>query len=116
MKSHLIARRRLLAGAASAILGRAMAANAEFEVRRLTDPLTRRPIEWYSSPHHETHHYYFISPWSPNGRQLAFFQFDRTVEKLTARGHYPGSLVAMSSNGEGRRILLGGLKGHYHVG
>jgi len=115
MDSHLVSRRTVLAGG-GAFLTRAALGNSDFEVRRLTDPLTRRSIDWYRSPHHETHHYYFVSPWSPSERRLAFFQFDRTVEKLTARGHYPGSLVTMNADGTSRRTLLGGLKGHYHVG
>lgn len=87
-------------------------------VERLTDPVTKRSIVRYASPRHETHHYYFISPWSPDGKQLAFFQFDRNVDKLTARGRYPGALCVMKADGTGRRRLSGtqGLMGHYHVG
>ena len=54
--------------------------------------------------------------WSPDGRTLAFFQFDPSVDKLTARGRYPGSLCVMNTDGSARRSLVGGLKGHYHVG
>lgn len=87
-------------------------------VQRLTDPVTKRSIIRYASPHHETHHYYFISPWSPDGKQLVFFQFDQGVDKLTARGRYPGALSVMNADGSGRRRLSGtqGLMGHYHVG
>ena len=70
----------------------------------------------YTSPHHETHHYYFVSPWSPDGDQIVFFQFDQSVDKLTATGRYPGNLVVMNADGTARRKLAGPLSGHYHTG
>lgn len=109
-------RRGLLSGTAGLLPTSAYGANADYGVERLKDPVTGRAILRYRSPHHETHHYYFISPWSPGERTLVFFQFDRNVEKLTARGHYPGALVTMNVDGSGRRTLAPGLKGHYHVG
>ena len=48
-----------------------------------------------------THHYYFVSPWSPDASQVVFFQFDRSVEKLTATGRYQGVLVVMNSGRHG---------------
>lgn len=83
---------------------------------QLRDPVTGRQILRYASPHHETHHYYFVSPWSPDGNEIVFFQFDRSVEKLTATGRYPGVLVVMNSDGTARRELAGPLTGHYHTG
>ena len=83
---------------------------------QLRDPVTGRQILRYASPHHETHHYYFVSPWSPDGNQIVFFQFDRSVEKLTATGRYPGVLVVMNSDGTALRELAGPRTGHYHTG
>ncbi|MDQ2946551.1 MAG: hypothetical protein M3Y27_11505, partial [Acidobacteriota bacterium] len=88
----------------------------EFPVVKLTDPITNRSILHYQSPQHEVHHYYFISPWSPDGKTLIFFQFDRSVGKLTARGRFPGALVRMNTDGSGRRVVTSGLKGNYHTG
>ncbi|MDE0105140.1 MAG: hypothetical protein OXN89_22410 [Bryobacterales bacterium] len=86
------------------------------EVERLRDPVTAREVLRYASPHHETHHYYFVSPWSPGGDQVVFFQFDDSVEKLTATERYPGALVVMNADGTARRELAGPLAGHYHTG
>ena len=85
-------------------------------VERLRDPVTGREVLRYASPHHETHHYYFVSPWSPDGDQVVFFQFDRAVEELTAMERYPGALVVMNADGTARRELTGPLSGHYHTG
>ena len=85
-------------------------------VERLRDPVTGRDVLRYASPHHETHHYYFVSPWSPDGDQVVFFQFDRAVEELTAVERYPGALVVMNADGTARRELAGPLSGHYHTG
>ena len=85
-------------------------------VERLRDPVTGREVLRYASPHHETHHYYFVSPWSPDGDQVVFFQFDRAVEELTAVERYPGALVVMNADGTARRELAGPLSGHYHTG
>ena len=87
-----------------------------FSVKSLTDPITGRSITRYQSPHHETHHYYFVSPWSPDEKQLAFFRFNEDVEKLSAIGRYPGSLWVMNVDGSGRRKLVDNLPGHHHVG
>ena len=78
--------------------------------------MTGREVLRYASPHHETHHYYFVSPWSPDGDQVVFFQFDRAVEELTAVERYPGALVVMNADGTARRELAGPLSGHYHTG
>ncbi len=91
-------------------------AQSPFAVERLRDPVTQRRILRYASPHHETHHYYFVSPWSPSGDELLFFQFERAVEKLTATGRYPGALWIASADGAGRRKLAERLRGHYHTG
>ncbi|MCY4595590.1 MAG: hypothetical protein OXC19_12450 [Bryobacterales bacterium] len=93
-----------------------IAAQHEPSPEQLRDPVTGRKIQRYASSHHETHHYYFVSPWSPDGSQIVFFQFDRSVEKLTATGRYPGVLVVMNSDGTARRKLAGPLTGHYHTG
>ena len=85
-------------------------------VERLHDPVTGREILRYTSPYHETHHYYFVSPWSPDGDRIVFFQFDQSVEKLTATGRYPGVLAVMHADGTARRELAGPLTGHYHTG
>ena len=82
----------------------------------LRDPVTGRDILRYASPHHETHHYYFVSPWSPDGTEIVFFQFDQSIEKLTATKRYPGALVVMDTDGSARRRLAGPLSGHYHTG
>ena len=91
-------------------------AQPEPTVERLRDPVTDREIVRYASPRHETHHYYFVSPWSPDGDQIVFFQFDQSVEQLTATGRYPGALVVMNADGSARRELVGPLSGHYHTG
>ena len=93
-----------------------IAAQHEPSPEQLRDPVTGRKIQRYASSHHETHHYYFVSPWSPDGSQIVFFQFDRSAEKLTATGRYPGVLVVMNSDGTARRKLAGPLTGHYHTG
>lgn len=85
-------------------------------VKTLKDPVTARTITHYKSPQHEVHHYYFISPWSPDGKLINFFRFDAGVDKLTARGRFPGSLWVMNPDGSNRRQLVGGLKGNYHTG
>ena len=85
-------------------------------VERLRDPVTGREVLRYASPQNETHHYYFVSPWSPDGDQVVFFQFDRAVEELTAVERYPGALVVMNADGTARRELAGPLSGHYHTG
>ena len=85
-------------------------------MKRLQDPITGREILRYASPHHETHHYYFVSPWSPDGDRIVFFRFDQSVGKLTATGRYPGALVMMNVDGTARRELAGPLSGHYHTG
>lgn len=92
------------------------AAQHEPSLERLHDPVTGREIPRYASPHHETHHNYFVSPWSPDGDQIVFFQFDQSVEKLTATGRYPGVLAVMNADGTARRELAGPLTGHYHTG
>jgi len=96
-------------------VGRAPAQQG-FSVSALKDPVTGRSITWYQSPYHETHHYYFISPWSPDGKTINFFQFAPAVDKLTARGRFPGALWLMDADGKNRRMLVDGLQGHYHVG
>ncbi|MBK9166381.1 MAG: PD40 domain-containing protein [Bryobacterales bacterium] len=110
----LPSRRSFLAAGASCYA--AAAQSRDFGVQPLTDPLTKRRIRHYRSPHHEVHHYYFVSPWSPSGRTLLFFQFHRDVAQLTARGRYPGRLCLMDLDGGSRRVLAEGLMGHYHVG
>lgn len=85
-------------------------------LERLQDPVTGREVVRYVSPAHETHHYYFVSPWSPASDKLLFFRFDDEVEKLTATGRYPGTLWVMNVDGGERRRLTGSLPGHYHVG
>ncbi len=82
----------------------------------MVDPVTGRKIVWHRSDRHETHHYYDIQPWNKQGDKLAFFRFDAGVDKLTAAGRYPGSLWVMNADGTGRREVVGGLKGNYHVG
>ena len=88
----------------------------QFAVRQLRDAVTNRSVTRYESPRHETHHYYFISPWSPDEKLITFFQFDEDVEKLTATGRYPGALWLMNVDGRERRKIVDGLQGHYHVG
>ena len=92
------------------------AAQQKQSVERLHDPVTGREILRYASPHHETHHYYFVSPWSPDEDRIVFFQFDQSVEKLTATGRHPGVLAVMNADGTARRELAGPLTGHYHTG
>ena len=87
-----------------------------FSVTALKDPVTGRSITRYQSPRHETHHYYFISPWSPDEKRIAFFQFEQGVDKLTARGRFPGAIWVMDADGGNRRKLVDKLLGHYHVG
>lgn len=82
----------------------------------LRDPVTGRNILRYASSNHETHHYYFVSPWSPSGDKVLFFQFDESVNKLTATSRYPGNLMVMNADGSERRKLAGPLPGHYHTG
>ena len=91
-------------------------AQQPFEVERLRDPVTGREVVRYSSPRHETHHYYFVSPWSPSEDELVFFQFEDSVDKLTATNRYPGALWVMDVDGGGRRKLVAPLMGHYHTG
>ena len=109
---HLAAR----LGALVLSLPAVSAAQPDPTVERLRDPVTGREIVRYASPRHETHHYYFVSPWSPDGSRIVLFQFDRSVDRLTATGQYPGSLVVMGADGSGRRELAGALPGHYHTG
>ena len=85
-------------------------------VRTLTDPITKRSIRHFQSPSHEVHHYYFVSPWSPDNKKIVFFQFNPSVDKLTARGQFPGRLVLMDSDGGNRQPISPELKGNYHVG
>ena len=54
----------------------------QFAVQQLRDPVANRAVTRYQSPNHETHHYYFISPWSPDEKLVTFFQFEQNVEKL----------------------------------
>lgn len=82
----------------------------------LTDAVTGGRIAWFKSAHHETHHYYDISPWDPAGRRILYFRFDSAVDKLSATGRYPGGLWIRDSEGGGERLVAGGLQGHYHVG
>ena len=108
----LVARLGILALSLSALV----VAQQDATVERLRDPGTGRAILRYASPRHETHHYYFVSPWSPNGDRIVFFQFDESVEELTATGRYPGALVVMNADGSNRRELAVRLSGHYHTG
>lgn len=82
----------------------------------LEDPVTGRKITWYRSPHHETHHYYDISPWNPQGDKIVFFRFERSVERLTATGRFPGSLWVMNVDGSSAEQVAANLMGHYHNG
>jgi Tol biopolymer transport system component len=91
-------------------------AQSDFQLSALQDPVTGRSIIRYQSPQHETHHYYFISPWSPDEKRINFFQFAPAVDKLTARGRFPGALWLMDADGKNRQKLVDGLQGHYHVG
>ncbi|MEZ5399492.1 MAG: hypothetical protein R2729_07465 [Bryobacteraceae bacterium] len=86
------------------------------EAIRLTDPVTGRHVTRYASPHHETHHYYDIQPWSPDGKRVLFFRFDADVAKLSATGRYPGRLMVMDDDGRNAHAISGTLQGHYHVG
>lgn len=89
---------------------------AQPAVVRLTDPVTGRKITWFHSPHHEVHHYYDIPAWDPAGERILFFRFDSSVEKLSARGRFPGSLWIMKSDGSDARKVSGTLQGNYHTG
>ncbi len=91
-------------------------AQTQSVAERLRDHVTGREILRYASPQHETHHYYFVSPWSPDGSTVLFFQFDATVARLTATGRNAGSLILMKADGSERRELVGRLSGHYHTG
>ncbi len=82
----------------------------------LTDPVTGRKITRFQSAHHETHHYYDIQPWSPDGRSLLFFRFEKDVATLSATGYYPGALWIMDADGRNARKITGTLQGHHHVG
>jgi hypothetical protein len=106
----------MIAIAVLALSGSVAFGQEELTVKSLRDPVTGRSIQWHQSPRHETHHYYFVSPWSPDEERIVFFRFDEDVEKLTARGRYPGALWVMNADGTGRRKLVDGLPGHYHVG
>ncbi|MEZ5356571.1 MAG: hypothetical protein R2762_28380 [Bryobacteraceae bacterium] len=83
---------------------------------QFADPVTGRRITRFQSAHHETHHYYDIQPWSPDGRSLLFFRFEKDVTKLSATGRYPGALWIMDADGRNPRKISGTLQGHYHVG
>ncbi|MEZ5361301.1 MAG: hypothetical protein R2748_02890 [Bryobacterales bacterium] len=85
-------------------------------VEQLRDPVTGAKITRFVSKQHETHHYYFISPWSPDESKIAFFRFNADVDKLTATGRYPGALWVMDADGSNERKLVDNLQGHYHVG
>ena len=85
-------------------------------VQHLQDPVTGHDITRFVSSQHETHHYYFVSPWSPDERRIVFFRFDPNVDELAARGRYPGALWVMDADGSNERRLVDGLQGHYHVG
>lgn len=89
---------------------------AQPTVTQLQDPVTGRKITWYSSPHHEVHHYYDISPWNERGDKIVFFRFDAGVAKLTATGRFPGSLWVMNVDGTGAKAVATNLMGHYHTG
>ena len=98
------------------LLAAAALAGAQQRVERLVDPVTGAKITRYVSAQHETHHYYFVSPWSADESKIAFFRFDPGVEALTATGRFPGGLWVMDADGSNERKLVDGLKGHYHVG
>ncbi len=83
---------------------------------QLADPVTGRKVTWFRSPHHETHHYYDISPWNPQGDRILFFRFDVGVDNLNATGRYPGSLWTMSTDGGDAKQVAAGLRGNYHTG
>lgn len=106
----------LLRSAVAALLLSASVFGQQIVPERLVDPATGRQVLRYSSPNHQTHHYYFVSPWSPDESQLVFFEFEKEVEKLTATGRYPGALWIMDADGGGQHKLAGPLQGHYHVG
>ena len=89
---------------------------AQARLERLTDPSTGARISRYVSDRHETHHYYFVSPWSPDESRVTFFRFDADVGELTATGRYPGALWVTDADGGNERKLVDGLQGHYHVG
>ena len=111
-----LTRRAFVAAGGCSLIRQSAGQTNEFPVVKLTDPITNRSILHYQSPQHEVHHYYFISPWSPDGKTLIFFQFDRSVDKLTARGRFPGALLRMNTDGSGRRVVTPGLMGNYHTG
>ena len=77
----------------------AAAAAAPVAAQQTTDPVTGRKVTWFRSAHHETHHYYDITPWNPQGDRILFFRFDAGVDKLVATGRYPGSLWTMKADG-----------------
>lgn len=110
LSSRLLA---LIVLAAAAFAG---PAHAQSKVEHLTDPTTGRKLIRFASPHHETHHYYFVSPWSPDEKLITFFRFNEEVEELTARGRFPGALWVMDADGSNQRKLVDNLPGHYHVG
>lgn len=110
------ATRRTFIGSGIASLSPAAAQSGDYAVKTLVDPITKRTIRHYQSPCHEVHHYYFISPWSPDGKKIVFFQFDRKVGALTARGRFPGRLALMNADGSDRRSITPELMGHYHTG
>jgi Tol biopolymer transport system component len=85
-------------------------------VTPLQDPVTGRKITWYRSAQSETHHYYDISPWDPQGNRIVFFRFDPSVDGLTATGRFPGSLWVMNVDGSGARRVAANLMGNYHTG
>jgi|GEM_PF-3112781 len=89
---------------------------AQSQLEQLTDPDTGRKLIRFASPHHETHHYYFVSPWSPDETRITFFRFNEDVDELTARGRFPGALWVMDADGSNQRKLVDDLPGHYHVG
>ncbi len=97
-------------------LGCASPAFPQSVVEPLTDPASGRKLIRFAGAQHETHHYYFVSPWSPDERRIVFFRFDAEVEKLTATGRFAGSLWVMDADGGNQRKLVDGLRGHYHVG
>ena len=103
----------------SLVLGVAVAGAAlaqESAISRVQDPVTGRRITWYRSAHHETHHYYDISPWDPQGERILFFRFDESISTLTAAGRFPGSLWVMNVDGTGRKRVAAGIIGNYHTG
>jgi Tol biopolymer transport system component len=92
------------------------ALDAQGRTEHLQDPITGVRVTRYVSAQHETHHYYFVSPWSPDESRIVFFRFDPEVDTLTARGRFPGALWVMNADGSNERMLVNQLRGHYHVG